>query len=143
MGITWIELVALRRAEQQANSARTRLEVRFAADDATGRRCAAEGCKNGLRENNKTGFCRDHWALSQRQPDPANRGSDSMGAMKVQPASAKRPEMFKAYTLRRKTGGGWVVATVLAQETDIVDETSPDDRQAGLSRIEDELRRLE
>ena len=57
-------------------------------------------------------------------------------------APVKKPDTFKAYTLRRR-GAAWVVATVLCEETDVVDETAPDDRQAGLSRIEDELRRLQ
>jgi hypothetical protein len=53
-----------------------------------------------------------------------------------------KPRQVKAYTLERR-GGGWVMLTLLASETDVVGESELDSRQAGFTRIEDELRRLE
>lgn len=63
--------------------------------------------------------------------------------LRTQAAPVKPVRQFKAYTLQRRPGGGWVMVTVLAQDTDVVDESEIDSRQAQFTRIEDELRRLE
>lgn len=56
--------------------------------------------------------------------------------------AVRKPKPIKAYTIQRR-GGGWVMLTLLAEDTDIVDESQLDSRQACFTRLEDELRRLE
>ena len=62
--------------------------------------------------------------------------------MKTTAAPAKKPQSIKAYTIQRR-GGGWVLLTLLAEDLDVVGESELDSRQACLTRLEDELRRLE
>ncbi len=72
----------------------------------------------------------------------ANVARTAATSMRGEAPPVRKPRQIKAYTLERR-GGGWVMLTLLANETDVVGESELDSRQAGFTRIEDELRRLE
>jgi len=103
--------------------------------------CEYPGCGKKLRghngKDNRTGYCRAHWGRNSREE------SANMEAMKAQPAPAKHQDQFKAYTLKRTPGGGWRMVTCLVSDLDVIDESFTDTRDAMMTRIEDQLRRLE
>lgn len=76
MRMTIAEIAQLRRAEEQANSASTKLDIQWGVrpNREGSRRCQYEGCSLGedggpkaLDLNNGSGFCRDHWRFSRAQ----------------------------------------------------------------------------
>ena len=69
-------------------------------------------------------------------------GNPGGGMAKAAVAQNPKPKPVKCYTAARR-GGGWVMLTLLADESCVVDESELDSREAIMTRMEQEVRRME
>ena len=151
-----IEMVWERRSIEQANSSRTRAEIKWGTHHQTNRRCEAPGCDldddggaKRLHVRNATGYCREHWIYSTKPADGQltliSAGGVSMAVMaKAGPAQKKADPETMAYAIRREGSNFRLVKYLIQGERVLAqDESDLDSRMAQIGRIEIELRRVE
>jgi len=141
------QIVWLRRAEEQVYSGQTDRELQEwqpGSRPLTSRICAKPDCERRLGIGNHSGLCRRHFKPLPKKPKVVSL-ENHMGIFspKAQNGTAPKPQkQFTAYTMVRRKDG-WAIVTVLANETDIVDESDIDTRSIQIGKLVSKYVRLE
>lgn len=133
------ELVWHLRSEEQVYSGQTDHEIKHGLPPSaklSGRICPHPDCNKPLALGNQSGVCRLH--------NKGGKVSSIFSRQPQQPAKEAKPaaKQFRAYTMIRRKDG-WAIVTVMASETDIVNESDVDMRQTQIGHLINKFVRLE